>query len=172
MKKIISLVAVALMMSVTAKAQIGESSSRKIETTYTTTTKTVEKKFTNELDFYIQNGWGLGYQLRREFSPYIGYNAFGISYMSGFNSPADFGEVNLRLLGFRVYTPSYNSIRGYADLNTGYTFSYFSGETSHHFGLDFGVGVQVHKNIAIGYNLHFTTPGNAKSHWGRIAFLF
>lgn len=149
------------------------------------------KAFTHEIDLYLQNGWGLGYQLRKDFNRYVGWNIIGVSYMSGFQSPADFGQVNFKLLGVRGYTPSYKSIRGYVDLNLGYTLMYmpeawveYNVQTyeiydtwtetgvSHHFGLDFGVGIQLHKNFAIGYNLNFTAPGSAKSHWARIAFLF
>ena len=134
------------------------------------------KPFTNELNFYLQDGWGIGYQLRKDFNPYVGWNIFGFSYMSGFQSPADFGQVNFKFLGVRGYTPAYQSIRGYVDLNMGYTLVYYDTwggvGTSHHFGLDFSVGVQLHKNFAIGYNLNFTAPGSAKSHWARFAFLF
>ncbi|MBR6140614.1 MAG: hypothetical protein IKQ37_02455 [Bacteroidaceae bacterium] len=35
-----------------------------------------EKKFTNEIDFCIGTGWGFGYQLRREFNQYVGWNIF------------------------------------------------------------------------------------------------
>ncbi|MBQ9169364.1 MAG: hypothetical protein IJ148_00870 [Bacteroidaceae bacterium] len=134
------------------------------------------KPFTHELDFYIQDGWGIGYQLRKDFNPYVGWNIFGVSYMSGFYSPADFGQVNFKLLGVRGYTPAYRTIRGYVDLNLGYTLSYYDGwdgmETTHNFGLDFSVGVQLFKNFAIGYNLNFLAPDKAKSHWARFAFLF
>lgn len=201
MKKILLLAAVAFFACTTIQAQIGESSSRKIET------KISEKKFTNELDLYIQDGWGVGYQLRKDFGQYVGWNIFGFSYMSGFCSPADFGQVNIKLLGARGYTPSYKGIRGYIDLNLGYTLAYADGggfgydpddydyddfdlddfiskytrasydyddgiTVSHHFGLDFGVGVQLGKHFALGYNLNFVAPGEVKSHWARIAFLF
>lgn len=143
---------------------------------------------THELDFYIQDGWGLGYQLRRDYNKYIGWNIFGFSYMSGFDSPADYGRVNFKLLGVRAYTPAFKSIRGYVDLNMGYTlmyadlkeyhYGYWGGywddgiEVSHKFGLDFGIGVQLSKRFAVGYNLNFLTPDNIKSHWAKISFLF
>ena len=134
------------------------------------------KKMTNELSLYIANGWGIGWQLRREFNPYIAWNIIGISYMSGFDySPADGGALNLRVLGARGYTPSYKWIRGYVDLNMGYSMNYYDMkgiETRHNFGLDFSVGIQLHKNIAIGYNLTFVAPDKGKSHMARIAFLF
>ena len=128
---------------------------------------------TNEISLYIQDGWGVGYQLRKDFNRYIGWNILGISYMSGFNSPEDNGQVNVRAFGFRAYTPSYKALRGYADLNLGYTMMYGRrNDPSHYFGLDFSVGVQLSKHFAIGYNLNFVAPNGGKSHWGRIAFLF
>jgi len=79
------------------------------------------------------------------------------------------------LLGARGYTPSWKWIRGYADLNLGYTLGYYEfydTETSHNFGLDFSVGIQLHKRFAIGYNLNFTAPDQAKTHMARISLLF
>lgn len=139
---------------------------------------------TNELDFYLQDGWGIGYQLRKDINKYIGWNIFGFSYMTGFDSPADYGKVNFKLLGVRAYTPAFKSFRGYVDLNMGYTLSYqkLNGwydddmEIGHHFGLDFGIGFQLSKRFAIGYNLNYITPVDyymdKTSHWARIAFLF
>jgi hypothetical protein len=48
-------------------------------------------------------------------------------------------------------------------------------ELAHNFGLDFGLGVQVHKNVALGYNLNVLASGfdeAAKSHWFKLSFLF
>ena len=200
MKKYLLLAVVAFFATTAVQAQIGESkSSKRIETK-------LEKKTINELDFYLQNGWGLGWQLRKDFNKYVGWNIFGISYMSGFVSPADYGQVNFKFLGVRGYTPSYKWIRGYIDLNMGYTLAYggigadvddffddfdyddyygwgsyyspggydYDNDTSvsHHFGLDFGVGVQLGKHFTLGYNLNFLAPGKVKSHWARIGFLF
>ncbi len=135
-----------------------------------------EKKFVNELSFYIGDGWGLGWQLRKVFNPYIAWNIIGVSYMSGFHSPEESGVVNFKLLGARGYTPSWKWIRGYADLNLGYTLGYYkvykSTGTSHNFGLDFSVGIQLHKRFAIGYNLNFTAPDQAKTHMARLSLLF
>lgn len=138
------------------------------------------KKFTNEVSFYIADGWGLGWQLRREFNPYIAWNIFGVSYMSGFNSPDEAGVLNIKLAGARGYTPSWGWIRGYADLNMGLGLNYYKYEGWHseevnvnpNFGLDFSVGVQVHKKVAIGYNLNFLAPDKTKIHMARISVLF
>ncbi len=183
MKKILLLAIVALFTSTAVQAQIGKSR---------IVTKSVS--YTNELDLYIQNGWGVGYQLRREFNPYIGWNIIGLSYMSGFkNGLAEVGQFNAKFLGVRAHTPTYKSVRGYVDLNLGYTFAYDNREpgerevrddVSHNIGVDFGLGVQVHKNIAIGYNLNLyagsvqkkvengSDDAIEKSHWFKLAFLF
>lgn len=180
MKKILLLAIIALFTSTAMQAQIGESKSKKI------VNKAVKApaKFTNELGLYIQDGWGIGYQLRREFNQYVGWNIIGVSYMSGFVSPAEVGQFNFKLLGARGYTPAWKSIRGYVDLNMGYSLYYYDDydyywgsekEVVHNFGLDFGLGVQVHKNVAIGYNLNVLAGGfdeAVKSHWFKVSFLF
>ena len=144
-----------------------------------------DKKLTHEVSTYIADGWGLGYQLRREFNPYVAWNIVGVSYLSGFNSPADAGLINIKLAGVRGYTPSWKWIRGYADLNMGLGVNYFSypvyqgkgnwdtdKEFNPNFGLDFSVGVQVHKNFAVGYNLTFVAPDKGKMHMARFSYLF
>lgn len=149
-------------------------------------------RFTHELDFYIADGWGIGYQLRREFNPYIGWNIVGISYVSRFGSPADDGLLDIKLLGVRGYTPSYKAIRGYVGLNVGYSFAYereiylryiyynnkyyydevTEMDTNHRFGVDISIGIQVHKNIAIGYNMKFHALSSRKMHFAKVAVLF
>lgn len=66
-------------------------------------------------------------------------------------------------------------IRGYANFDLGYTMIHhdYYGD-SHHFGFDFGVGVQVYKSITVGYNLScYEEYGDVgKSHWARIGFVF
>ena len=143
-----------------------------------------DKRITNEISLYLQDGWGLGWQLRREFNPYVALNIVGVSFMSGeFAEPANpenFGQFNFKILGARGYTPSWKWIRGYVDLNMGYSLRYYQTwrdeySTTHHFGLDFSVGVQLHKRVAIGYNLNYITPTDYyrdKSHWARISILF
>ena len=116
-----------------------------------------EKKFSNEIDLYLGAGWGIGYQFRREFNPYIGWNIFGISYMSEFTNPKECGLVNFKLLGVRGNTPSYKWFRGYADLCLGYTLEYGYG-VYHHFGMNLNLGVQVHKSFAFGCHFIYCTP--------------
>ena len=130
------------------------------------------KMFTNEADVYIGAGWGVGYQLRREFNQYVGWNIVGISYMNDFSSLSNVGLVNVKLLGIRGYTPSYKWIRGFADLNLGYSLEYDYGYTSHHLGIDFSLGIQVHKNIALGCHLIYCTPNPFGFVGARLSALF
>lgn len=139
------------------------------------------KKFTNEVSLYLSDAWGFGYQLRREFNPYVAWNIVGISHITNFDCPFDSGILNIKALGVRGYTPSYKWIRGYADLNMGVGLNYYEyydyweyekkSDVSVNFGLDFGVGVQVHKGVAIGYNLNYLSNG-ALGHMAKISFLF
>ena len=125
-----------------------------------------EKKITHEANLYIGTGWGVGYQLRREFNQYIGWNIVGISYMSDYNFE-DMG-VFFKLLGARGYTPADKAIRGYADLNIGYAMCNFG----NNLGIEFGLGIQVHKRFALGYNLIYLTPNSAAVHMAKLSFLF
>lgn len=117
-----------------------------------------EKKFTHQADLYVGAGWGVGYQLRREFNQYVGWNIIGISYMNDFSSLKDVGLINLQVLGVRGYTPSYKWIRGYADINLGYSLEYSYHHEYHHIGVNAGTGIQVHKNFALGIHLIYCTP--------------
>ena len=149
-------------------------------------------RVTHELDFYIANGWGIGYQLRKEFNPYIGWDIVAFSYVSRFKSPADDGLLDIKLLGVRGYTPSCKAVRGYIDLSIGYSFAYEREtclryiyektgsyydvvtelDTNHRLGVDLNIGIQVHKKIAIGYNMKFTALSSGKMHFAKIAVLF
>lgn len=165
--------------------------------------------FSSEWSFYFQkDGWGAGFIRRYNFSSYASWNIIGVSYMTGWNNPFDYGIVHLPLLGSRLHTPSYHSFRGYFDLNVGYTLLYADGtwfnremsgkvnsffkkqnegheekevqllssgtHFAHYFGLDFSVGIQIHKNIALGYNLSFIVNENESDidHWAKLSFLF
>lgn len=201
MKGIKFMIAAALLaVATSASAQFANTSKK--GGAATSAASLLAQKPIHEVSFYIQDGWGLGYQMRKDINKYVAWDVVGVSYMSGFNSPADYGQVNFKLLGARLYTPSYENCRLYADLNMGYTLAYAKGiggfsragvyipgygymdlddsdddfdggtSTSHHFGLDFGVGLQVGKHFTVGYNLNFVAPGKAKSHWAKLSYLF
>ena len=163
-----------------------------------------DKCMTNELSVYLGEAWGLGWQLRREINKYVALNIVGVSYMAGgWVSPDESGNVNFRFLGARGYSPSWKWIRGYVDLNMGYTLGYYDTgnhlskeekaaikyytgkdaddkdggvETTHHFGLDFGVGLQLHKRFAIGYHMTYVTGynggGGGTTHFCKLSVLF
>lgn len=143
-----------------------------------------ENKVTKEVDFCIGSGWGFGFQLRREFNPYVGWNIFGISYLALSYDPIDEGMLHFKLLGVRGNTPSYKWFRGYADLNLGYSYEYDSpsvekyksGTNSFHsFGLECCLGIQVHKNFAFGCKYIFSTARENKFHGflgAKLSFLF
>ena len=81
-----------------------------------------------------------------DFNKYIGWNIFGVSYMSGFQSPADYGQANFKALGVRGYTPAFKSLRAYVDLNAGYTLLYAkvpSSSYSYGYYYDYGEDILV-----------------------------
>ena len=131
-----------------------------------------KKKFTHEADLYIGAGWGVGYQLRREFNQYVGWNIIGISYMNNFSSPADVSLINLKLVGVRGYTPSHKWFRGYGDLSLGYSFLYDFGGYYHRLGIDLNLGVQLHKNFALGLDLIYCAPNPFAYVGARFSYLF
>lgn len=129
-----------------------------------------EKKFTHEADLYLGAGWGVGYQFRREFNKYVGWNIIGISYMNDFSNPRDVGLINLKLLGVRGYTPSYKWLRGYADLCLGYSYEY--GDIHHYLGMDLNLGAQVHKHFAFGIDVICCVPYPIGYVGARFSYLF
>ena len=97
--------------------------------------------------------------------------------MSGWkkeDGPNNFGIINARLCGIRLSLPCVDIIRAYAEVTPGYTHMYGNGQHINLFGFDFSAGFQIHKNVAIGYNLNFVVNGTGHSttHWGRISLLF
>ena len=70
----------------------------------------VSRKYTFQLDFLVQDAWGVGLMVRRELNPYVGINMVGASYMSGwgeYDGPSSVGFINIRALGVRLYTPRF-----------------------------------------------------------------
>lgn len=125
-----------------------------------------EKKFIHEADLFIGTGWGLGYQLRREFNPYVGWNIVGLSYMSDYTYLGDYC-INLKLLGVRGNTPAYKYFRGYGELN--FSYSYCDGSDV---GMELGLGIQVHKHIAFGYDLTCLFGEDSGIHMIKLSYIF
>lgn len=130
MKRLLTMAAMAIFVGVAAMAQIGESSSKKIETTYTTTTTTVEVKkspskgYSGMLEFNVGGGSAFavgltnvhGYQI----NPYIFAGAgFGVN----FNITNSYDSVCLPLFAdVRATVPFGTSpVAFFGDVRVGYT---------------------------------------------------
>lgn len=155
-----------------------------------------ESRFVKQADVYLQDKWGVGFVVRKESSPYFGWNLIGVSYMSGwheYDCPKKFSIVNARLMGVRFQIPIYKNLKFYVDGMPGYSYVYrkttyqeydwgilvtkTKTDKNHCLGLDCGAGFQVLKNLSIGYNYTFLATfnedsGNYHIHWGRISVLF
>lgn len=125
-----------------------------------------EKRFTHEADLFIGAGWGAGYQLRREFNPYVGWNIIGVSYMSSYRYLEDYC-INLKLLGVRGHTPSYKYFRGYGELN--FSLSYYDGFDA---GIELGLGIQVHKHLALGYDMTVLIREGGGIQMAKLSYIF
>ena len=188
-----------MVFAMSANAQRTHNNINRRSAVRSSTTKKTEsqKVFTNEVSSYIQNGWGLGYQLRKTIMEdtqvhRVGWNIIGVSYQSSFNmGPADYGLLNFKLLG--THLESYNPgkadwLRIYSDLNLGYSLSYckipkfsvwgqnFGGGTeTDHFALsEVGIGFQLWDKVTVGYNMqaYYHFPGTSLTHWAKISLLF
>ena len=188
MKGIKFMIAAALLaVATSASAQFANASKSKKGAKATASSLMAQKPI-HEVSLYLQDGWGLGYQMRKDINQYVAWDVIGVSYMSGFASPADAGQVNFKLLGGRLNSPVYENCRLYTDLNLGYTLNYVGeqsitvpyygtfttdADTAHSFGLDFGVGVQIGKHFTLGYNLNYITAmDGVKSHWAKLSYIF
>ena len=191
MRKFLTILAALLLMLTgfqTANAQIFKKRSSDADKS--------ESRFVRQADLYLQDMWGVGGTVRKETSPYFGWNLIGVSYMSGwhkYDSPKNYSIVNARLMGVRFQIPVYKKLKFYAEVTPGYTYlykktkykeydwGYYVTKTrtdkQHCLGLDCSAGFQVLRNVSIGYNYTFLATFNGSSdkyhiHWGRISFLF
>ncbi len=188
MKRTVVLMALICLASLSANAQIFKKHSSDADKT--------ESKFVWQADLYLQDKWGVGFTVRKETSPYFGWNLIGASYMSGWyknECPKNFSIINVRLMGLRFQIPIYKNLKFYAEGTPGYTYRYrrtkyrdynwgyyvtkTKTDKSHCLGIDCGAGFQVLKNVSIGYNYTFLATFNSDSdkyhiHWGRISVLF
>lgn len=147
---------------------------------YDSDAKRYGRGFDHAVSLFLQDGWGIGYDLRYNFNEYVALDVAGVNMHSRFDSPDDWCQLNIRIGGLRCYTPNWNMIRAYTNFDLGYTMIHAYGEDeTHHFGFDFGVGIQVHKSITFGYNLNCVAENNVgntgsitMSHWARIGFVF
>lgn len=93
----------------------------------------------------------------------------GVSFMSGWNSPEDFGIVNVRGLGFRLHNFLSDSWGLYSEINIGYTYIYVN-----------DYNAKVNDMLGNAYNLNLNgnltylknKDASGAMHWGKITLLF
>ena len=105
MKRTVVLMALICLASLSANAQIFKKHSSDADKT--------ESKFVWQADLYLQDKWGVGFTVRKETSPYFGWNLIGASYMSGWyknECPKNFSIINVRLMGLRFQIPIYKNL--------------------------------------------------------------
>lgn len=126
----------------------------------------------------------LGIALRGEkvFNKYISLDYLTTRwYFSPKQGPADLGIFGILPFGVRLYTPKFlKNMRAYTNLDLGWTMVYLkyskfrwddSIETEHRFTVDFGLGIQLSKRIALGYSLTKMMDFDV-SHGAKISFIF
>ena len=182
------LLTILCVVSLSANAQIFKS--------HTDTSAKPGSKLVKQVDLYLQDKWGVGFTIRKESSPYFGWNLIGASYMSGWYAdecPKNLSIVNARLMGIRFNIPIKGNFKFYAEGTPGYSYvyrrykyreydwGYYVTKTrtnkSHCFGLDLSAGFQVLKNLSVGYNYTFlatisSDADNYHIHWARISLMF
>ena len=166
MKKLLVIAAMAVIGSVVANAQIGESSSKKIETTYTTTTTTVNvekapfKGYKGMVDFVygvgvgdVVNGSRIGFSTVHgyQFNPYI-YVGGGLQ----FNYYYDAEEFALPIFAnARVTWPFSRMAALYFDYRIGYTV----GDALAGFYMSPAVGIRVGRKSAFNFSIGYEYQG-------------
>lgn len=130
MKRLLTMAAMAIFVSVAAMAQIGESQSKKIETTYTTTTTTVEVKKSPSKGYsgMLELDFGAGTSLAFGLTNIHGYQFNSYLFLgAGFGLKGVFGEnIDSPVLpvftDFRVTLPFGTSpVAFFGDIRAGYT---------------------------------------------------
>lgn len=114
---------------------------------------------------------------QRDINEHFALDMLTVNVTAPFNSPKDITEGSFRFGGRGFTSPFYNNMRGYANLDLGYTLigssiKGFDGGANHAFGLEFGAGVEVTKKIALGYSLHYNTCTESTGHFGKISVRF
>lgn len=166
MKKLLVIAAMAVIGSVVANAQIGESSSKKIETTYTTTTTTVNvekapfKGYKGMVDFVYGVGVGdVVNSSRIGFSTVHGYQFNPYIYVGGglqFNYYYDAEEFALPIFAnARVTWPFSRMAALYFDYRIGYTV----GDDIAGFYMSPAVGIRVGRKSAFNFSIGYEYQG-------------
>ena len=178
MKKVLMAILIGL-FSLTGSAQIVSSTSRNITTTTTVVSK--EKKtyfgidvsvgkmatkveYWDESEKVADGAFGLGFHWERHYNPYIAWDVFSFFYDAPFDSPSDLGRLGFKT-GVRGFSPRFfRNMRGYANLDLGYSLNYFV--------LEFGFGLRLTDHVGVGYALDWDSDTKLKGNYLRLSFLF
>lgn len=132
-------------------------------------------------------GFGGNIVLEKEFHKYVAVDFFSLGYTSE-NWKFDTHKISLKT-GARGFSPRWwgGRMRAYTDLALGYDCVIFSlpgfSETSHGFGLTWGLGIHMLDHFYFGYSLDYTTismniggiasvSGGATSHFFKFGYRF
>lgn len=106
----------------------------------------------------------------------------GTYHLNGID--VDPGFLHLLPAGFHLNTPNYGSFRGFTYIDFGITLAYLRGsytygnktykETKFYpgFGLNYGVGIYVTKNVTLSYSLAYNTNTRDIMHAAKMGFIF
>ena len=139
------------------------------------------------LETRIGSGIGENLVLEKEFHKYVAVDFFSLGYTSE-NWKFDTHKISLKT-GARGFSPRWwgGRMRAYTDLALGYDCVIFSlpgfSETSHGFGLTWGLGIHMLDHFYFGYSLDYTTismniggiasvSGGATSHFFKFGYRF
>ena len=139
------------------------------------------------LETRIGSGLGENLVLEKEFHKYVAVDFFSLGYTSE-NWKFDTHKISLKT-GARGFSPRWwgGRMRAYTDLALGYDCVIFSlpgfSETSHGFGLTWGLGIHMLDHFYFGYSLDYTTismniggiasvSGGATSHFFKFGYRF
>ena len=180
------LVAMAMTIATSASAQfVGTSSSSK-GTALSSSGATLDPKarFTSEFrvgGLSSQGAFGFTFGGRKDLTSFenfvLAWDFVNVEWSAPFKSPSDLDLLSLKT-GLRLFTPSFASdnARFYTNLSMGYTCvladTLDGMDASHGFGLTFGVGLQLFKNVSIGYSLLYETAFKSKGHFATFNYVF
>ena len=138
------------------------------------------------LETRIGSGLGENLVLEKEFHKYVAVDFFSLGYTSETWS-FDTHKISLKT-GARGFSPRWwgGRMRAYTDLALGYDCIIFGSpisETSHGFGLTWGLGIHMLDHFYFGYSLDYTTismniggiasvSGGATSHFFKFGYRF
>ena len=138
------------------------------------------------LETRIGSGFGENLVLEKEFHKYVAVDFFSLGYTSE-NWKFDTHKISLKT-GARGFSPRWwgGRMRAYTDLALGYDCIIFGSpisDTSHGFGLTWGLGIHMLDHFYFGYSLDYTTismniggiasvSGGATSHFFKFGYRF